>query len=359
MPSVLVTGVNGFIGAQVADQFLKAGYTVIGAARTAAKAQPALDHFTSVYEEGRFSIVEIPDIQVDGAFDNAVKDVDAIAHVASPTDLGQTLDPYGELINPAVQGTLSILVSAHKFGKNVKSVVVTSSLASVIALKQDPTGNLDPSVIFSFDPAYVHTEKDWNDVAIKIVDESVEKKVLAPASIPYIASKNQAERALWQFRNEHKPTFTLTTICPSFVTGALLPPPNDAKDIGKLSTTADIINYYTGKTTNPQQPTFVPYYVDVEDVARAHVLAVEKSDIADGQRYILASSHAFSDQEIADILRELYPDRHEIIAKGVPGQYAPPYFGLDGSKITRDLGIEYIGFEQTIRNTMKGFDKVL
>jgi len=67
----------------------------------------------------------------DGAFDDAVKDVDAIEHMASPLS-STTGDPDGmwpyvagdsprsdickEYLKPAVHGTVGIIKSAYKFG---------------------------------------------------------------------------------------------------------------------------------------------------------------------------------------------------------------------------------------------------
>ena len=66
----------------------------------------------------------------DGAFNEAVKDVDAVEHMASPLS-STTGDPDGmwsylvgiyqsniseEYLKPAVHGTVGILKSAYKFG---------------------------------------------------------------------------------------------------------------------------------------------------------------------------------------------------------------------------------------------------
>jgi nucleoside-diphosphate-sugar epimerase len=69
---VLVTGVNGFIGAQVANAFLEAGYTVIGTSRKPAKAQKLKDFFRK-YGEDKFEVAEVADLEDEGAFDDLVK----------------------------------------------------------------------------------------------------------------------------------------------------------------------------------------------------------------------------------------------------------------------------------------------
>ncbi|KAJ7820528.1 hypothetical protein B0H14DRAFT_2291662, partial [Mycena olivaceomarginata] len=84
------------------------GYSVRGAVRSEAKAAHLQKLFAS--HGDKFEIAIIPDIGVEGAFDEAVRDVDAIEHTASPFHF-QADDP-AEIIDPAVNGTVSILHSA-------------------------------------------------------------------------------------------------------------------------------------------------------------------------------------------------------------------------------------------------------
>lgn len=53
--TVLVTGVNGFVGSHVADQLLLAGYKVRGTARDATKTKWAQDLFDKKYGTEVFS----------------------------------------------------------------------------------------------------------------------------------------------------------------------------------------------------------------------------------------------------------------------------------------------------------------
>ena len=70
---VLVTGISGFLGSHVADQFLQAGYLVRGAAREVSKVDSIKKAFDKKYGEGKLEVVAVPDITIDGAFDEAVK----------------------------------------------------------------------------------------------------------------------------------------------------------------------------------------------------------------------------------------------------------------------------------------------
>ncbi|KAG6855973.1 hypothetical protein H0H87_008871 [Tephrocybe sp. NHM501043] len=116
---ILVSGANGFIAIWVVRRFLEKGYTVRGTVRSADKGKYLEKYFKSYGD--KFEIVVVEDITKEGAFDEAVKGVDAIAHTASPFYL--TAASVNELIGPAVNGTVGILKSAVKNGQGVKRIV--------------------------------------------------------------------------------------------------------------------------------------------------------------------------------------------------------------------------------------------
>jgi hypothetical protein len=89
---VLVTGANGFLATWVVKKYLEAGYSVRGTVRSLSKSAFLNDKFAHYGE--RFELVVVEDITKDGAFDEAVKGVDAIAHTASPFHFKAT-DPDG------------------------------------------------------------------------------------------------------------------------------------------------------------------------------------------------------------------------------------------------------------------------
>jgi nucleoside-diphosphate-sugar epimerase len=80
----------------------------------------------------------VPDFTEPGAFDTAVDGVDAIVHVASPLIPEEDGVEPSKLIDPAVKGTIGVLESAHKNGKKVKRVVITSSVVTIL---EPHTGN--------------------------------------------------------------------------------------------------------------------------------------------------------------------------------------------------------------------------
>ncbi len=68
---VLVTGANGYIAASTVEAFLDAGYSVRGTVRSKSSADGLVDALSKYAD--RLEIVEVPDITVPGAFDEAVK----------------------------------------------------------------------------------------------------------------------------------------------------------------------------------------------------------------------------------------------------------------------------------------------
>lgn len=80
---VLVTGANGYLAVWVVKKYLEAGYSVRGTVRSLSKSAFLKDKFGH-YGNDRFELVVVEDITKDGAFDEAVRGVDAIAHTASP-----------------------------------------------------------------------------------------------------------------------------------------------------------------------------------------------------------------------------------------------------------------------------------
>ncbi|KAG6835826.1 hypothetical protein H0H93_014299 [Arthromyces matolae] len=186
---ILVSGANGYIAIWVVRRFLEKGYAVRGTVRSADKGKYLEEYFKSYGD--KFELVIVEDITKEGAFDEAVKGVDAIAHTASPFYLDaasvegtknlsekvQTspMTPIAELNGPAINGTVSILKSALKNGANVKRVVVTSSCASVLEVGVDK----------------VFTEENWNELAIREIKEQGDA---APGPSKYRASKTLAEK---------------------------------------------------------------------------------------------------------------------------------------------------------------------
>lgn len=328
---VLVTGTTGYIAAHAAQQLLEQGYKVRGTARdtNSDKAQHLKDLFKSYGTD--FELVRAGDLEEKGVFDSAVKDVDGILHIASPFHFNAK-DPYTDLINPAVNGTLSLLHSAKSHGNKVKHVVVTSSVAAIYG---PPKGD-----------GYVYTERDWNDKAVEDIGATKGSKDFNPMTA-YRASKNAAERATWKFQKDEKPSFGISVINPSFVFGPAI---HKIKDVESINTSVALLFKYfkNPETIAPAGPTQA--YVDVRDVARAHIKAMQNPEAAN--KRFANSAGSFTWQHVVDILHERYPDR-KIASGGDGAGVRKTQYETDSSLSQKVLRIKYIDLKTSVIDTVE------
>ncbi|PWI67930.1 hypothetical protein PCL_02331 [Purpureocillium lilacinum] len=302
--TVLVTGVSGFIAAHVVDALLRKGYNVRGTVRSEQSASGVLQ--THSKYPGQVSISIVPDITAPNAFGEAVQDVDGIIHSASPFILDAT-DFDGQLFQPAIQGTLSILEAARKHNPRISRIVITSSFASAI----DPNQGMRPG--------YVYAEEDWNPVT---------KETAASGGAEFRCNYPVASPGIW--------------------TGD---PPCARRDWSSLNTSSrDIYRLIDGSEKEVPDTSFWAL-ADVQDVAEAHVRALEESAAA-GQRYLIANS-AYSYQQVCDIIRENFPQFHNLTPRGTPGARLPPVYKLDTSKAVHQLGMSFRPREETIVDTVE------
>ncbi|TPX30951.1 hypothetical protein SmJEL517_g05623 [Synchytrium microbalum] len=304
---VLVSGANGYLAMHCVDQLLKKGYKVRGTVRSQAKVSEVVNLFPE--HKDSLEVIVVEDMVKDGAFDQAVVGCTAILHVASPVIFAKE-NPIDNVITPAIRGTTNVLKSAMEYGSNVKRVVVTSSFAAV---RND-----------SYGPDYAYTENDWN----------VESRPEAGGMESYRASKAMAEKAAWKFMGTEKPTFKLTVINPVWIIG-----PSISNTVN--TTTGLILEMLKG---GPIQPSWMGF-VDVRDVARAHIIALENPATA-GQRYICCGT-VKSFPEVATILSKMYP-KEPVVAQN--GEF-PPVPRINTAKIEKEMDFSFIPFEQTLRET--------
>ncbi|KAI0342089.1 NAD-P-binding protein [Trametopsis cervina] len=328
---VLVTGANGFIAAWVVKTLLDEGYAVRGTARSESKGA----HLKEIFKEygDKFEFVVVEDITREGAFDDAVKGVDAIEHTASPFHFA--VDDPAELITPAVAGTGSVLQSAFKHGTQVKRVVVTSSVAAVLEILPDPP---------------VFTEEHWNGQAVKNVEEK--GKDASPAD-KYRASKTLAEKAAWAFvqNNKAKITFDLVVVNPPMVMGPVL---HEVTDPEKLNTS--MLDWYKtvikGARTNEELFTVSSSWVDVRDLAVAHVLAIQKEEAAENRFIISAGAYVW--QEWVNVA---HAQDSNLVAGDPNADLSKVFYPMryDTSKADRVLGIKYRTMKETTKDILGQF----
>lgn len=333
---VLVTGGSGFIAVWCCYQLLERGHSVRATVRSNEKG----DYLASLFSKfgDKFSYVIASDLEKEGAFDNAVKDVDGVLHTASPFHFNVEGDPQGKLINPAVNGTNNVLKSIHQHGDKVKRVVVTSSFASILdSSRPVPT---------------TYSEKDWNESSVKNAKEQGNKQDGLDA---YRASKTMAERAAWEFVEQNKPKWDLATINPPFVLGPVV---QQVSSPDSLNTSAAAVwGLLHGAKNEEDLLKPAGNCVDVRDVAYGHVECLLREE-AGGQRYG-TSLGKYTWQEVADIVHSDSHIPHEWkkatpVGKAGEGQKVTQNL-FDGSKANRELGLNYIPLKNIIEDMVKSF----
>lgn len=208
-----------------------------------------------------------------------------------------------ELIKPAVEGTKNVYKSCAK-ESSIKRVVTTSSFATII-FGHDHT--VDPTP---------YTEKEWNTVS---------KADSGNTMHIYRVSKTEAERAGWSFIENEKPGFDLVTINPPIVIGPFLSGYRRQNDSSMI-----IAEYLRGDVKTA--PTGGMGFVDVRDVADAHIQAFERP-AATGRYLICGESLTFGD--MCKALQEVFPDGKTTSQVAEGGALKPEF---DCTKAANDLG---------------------
>jgi nucleoside-diphosphate-sugar epimerase len=126
---VLVTGANGYVASWLVKRLLDEGLTVHAAVRDP-KNEKKIAHLKEVAARSKGQIKFFAsDLLKPGSYKEAMEGCELVYHTASPF-VTNVKDPQKELIDPAVNGTASVLNSANEVS-SVKRVVVTSSCAAI------------------------------------------------------------------------------------------------------------------------------------------------------------------------------------------------------------------------------------
>lgn len=333
--TVVLTGGTGYIGAWVAHDLLQRGHTVRLTVRDPGRSDK-VDPIRRLAEEQAGSLeVYQADLLEEGSFDEAADGADAVIHTASPFILDVT-DAQKELVDPAVRGTRNVLEAATRSG-SVRRVVVTSSAAAVYG--------------------------DNADMADRGVSAFTEEHYNTSSSLrhqPYSYSKLQAEQEAWRVHGEQD-QWSLAVLNPVMVIGPTL---TDATRSESLRIMRDLIS---GRLKTGA-PSLAFGFVDVRDVGRAHILALENPEFR--ERCILSEREL----RLIDVAR--------LVENDFPGQFPVPRreapkallylvgraFGLtwpfirrnvghpirfDSSRSRELLGLDYTPIDRTVREMVE------
>lgn len=325
MKYVLVTGANGHVGNMLARRLVEKGYRVRASVRDindAEKTRPLRDLGVEL---------AAADLMMPETLRPAAEGVDGLFQVAAVYQT-HAKDPQREIVEPSITGGMNMLRAAHEAG--VKKVIFTSSIAAV---------GSDASASKPL------TEDDWND----------------DAKNPYFYAKTEAERRAWAFSKEKN--LPLVAVNPGAVIGPGFyrhTPSTQAFEMllrGKLPLVLPL-----GLT-----------FVDVRDVAEAHILAYENPK-ASG-RY-LAADHFCTMLELMAAAKEIDPKLkvptmaapvwslgavaffdwlgHKVagaprmVTRGMVAEIGGKYQRASSEKIRRELGWKPLDFKRSLADTL-------
>ena len=308
MDKVLVTGATGYIGLHCIHQLLNQGYAVNGSVRSPERKEEIFEALQKHNTPTENLYLYTFNLTEDDGWDEGMEGCDYLLHVASPIALENHNEDF--FVKPAVAGVKRAFEFAKKH--NVKKVVLTSSVAAIFDTLEEKT---------------YYDETDWSDPE-------------NPSISHYSKSKTLSERAAWDFvKNEGNP-FELAVINPALVIG-----PSLSGDLGESNKAIAMV--VTGK-----MPVAVPLqfgYVDVRDVANAHVLAMQNSN-SNGERFALAEKDLWY-KDVAKVLRDNGFDK-------APTFNVPVWLAKILANFSKELKITlpYLGRVRSVKNTSKAKD---
>lgn len=146
-------------------------------------------------------------------------------------------------------------------------------------------------------------------------------------------------------------------MCPPLVLGPIV---HYLQSLDNLNTSNQrIAAIMTGKAKEeiPATGTFI--WIDVRDLALAHVKAAELPEAANKRFFVTAGY--FSNEEIADIIRDNYPElKDKLPTKGTKGGEYPTdgIYKYDNSRTKDVLGIQFRSLKESIVDTVKSLQAV-
>ncbi len=326
---VLVTGGSGYIAGETIRQLLARGWTVHTTVRSLAREAKLRPQLGGTPETLRFFAADLMD---DAGWAEAVAGCSHVAHVASPFPLAIPKDE-DDLIVPAREGTLRALRFAH--AACVTRFVQTSSAAAI---------------------AYGHP------AGKTLFDESDWTRLDTPGVAPYVKSKTIAERAARDWVAANAPDMVFCSINPVAVFGPVVS--------DDLSTSVEVVRKLINGSI-PMLPDMGIGVVDVRDVAKMHVLALEAPDErVRNERFAASAEFQWIKDMAATLHQALGPQARKVPTRMMP-EFVAKLLALfmpemkivraEGGKV-RDvsgrhacevLGFEYITAPQSVIDTAR------
>lgn len=262
MKKILVTGGTGFLAGWVIRRLLEQGCSVRTTVRSEQKFSKIVDMLQAAHVDTSKLSYVVTDLTAPNGWDQAMKDVTYVLHLASPLGGNNQDDPH--LINVAKEGVTYVIEAAIK--AQVDKIVMTSSEAANYPEKSNGNQKLNESY--------------WTDLNNKLLTN-------------YMRSKVVAEQTAWELINKQTHT-KLVTILPGAILG-----PNMS---GRHGSTDQIFEMILKGMPSPH---VIYPVVDVRDLADLHIKAMQNSQ-ADGKRFI-AESEEMTMPQMASLIKQHYP----------------------------------------------------
>ena len=119
----------------------------------------------------------------------------------------------------------------------------------------------------------------------------------------------------------------------------------------------------TGASKDKLPPSGVFLWVDVRDIALAHVLAMEKPEAA-GKRFFVVAGY-FSNKEVAEIVAKNFPELADKVPTGealkagdFPEGGPEKAMRFDNSRVKEVLGLGFRSLEESVVDTVKSLQAV-
>ncbi|KAK3329374.1 hypothetical protein B0H66DRAFT_21086 [Apodospora peruviana] len=332
MPSTLLTGANSFVAAHIINALIRDGHHVTGTVRRAS----AGDEILALHPEWKDSldIVVVEDITDQSAWDTIFTDnkFDHVVHVAAPLlDNPANTDYDKHFLQPSVEGNLALLRSAHLHAPGLKSIAVTGSINA------STTGS----------PAELTAGPITSSTWLPISQE--EARAMNNAYISYCSGKKEGELAIWDFVKTQTPHFGVTVFLPALIFGPPIEPLSGKGGVEGLHYSANVIYQLINGSNATVPATTFPSYIDVRDLADAHVKALTEPKVANKRLTIGGQSMTYT-----DLVRALKG------VKELEGRKMPEESGEDKkvtpAKVEADEGNEALNMtfrtlEETMRDT--------
>ncbi|KAL3697418.1 hypothetical protein R1sor_011494 [Riccia sorocarpa] len=310
--TVVVIGASGFIASWIVKKLLKRGYKVRGTVRNPDDVGK-VEHLLALPGAKERLSLHKAELLDEGAYDQAVDGADYIIHSATPVNIPKFEDPYKEVIDPTVEGTL---------GPSTEAVIFSNRF---IDKKEDA----------------VVDESWWSDSEFSLQNEWYD-----------VAGKTLAEKSALDFAKSAN--FDVVSIMPSCVIGTML-----QKCVSSVPWSNNQIQMLLkGIDPEDERKAVIRMCIDVEDVATAHILAVENPS-AEG-RY-LTSGCTMNNDQLALFLSKHHPEFTSVVKPPMDGKnektFMKPTFKLSTQKV-QNLGLRFTPITKSVKKAVESLKQM-